>query len=102
MKGDETCAHAFTLDRFSLDNYVRLDSAALRALHLLPGPDDTNRHQSVYGVLNRCRTPQGQRLLSQWIRQPLTDVTQISKFFILLFLFTLNRSNYTYIKMQFS
>ncbi|CAH8593813.1 unnamed protein product [Schistosoma turkestanicum] len=71
--------HAFTLETFSLENHVRLDSAASRALHLLPGPNDTNKFHSVYGVLNNCRTAQGQRLLAQWLRQPLIDKSKIEE-----------------------
>lgn len=36
-----------------------------------------NQYHSVYGVLNHCRTAQGQRLLAQWLRQPLTDISMI-------------------------
>ncbi|CAH8492526.1 unnamed protein product [Dicrocoelium dendriticum] len=79
LKADESNACAFKLEPFSLENYVRLDTAALGALHLLPGPDDRNRYQSVYGVLNYCRTPQGQRLLAQRLRQPLTDTNKINE-----------------------
>ncbi|KER30558.1 hypothetical protein T265_03039 [Opisthorchis viverrini] len=79
LKADDSNAGVFSLEPFSLDNFVRLDSAATRALHLLPGPDDKNRYQSVYGVLNNCRTQQGQRLLAQWLRQPLTDVNKINE-----------------------
>ncbi|KAF6778148.1 hypothetical protein AHF37_02101 [Paragonimus kellicotti] len=79
LKADESNAAAFSLHLFNLDNFVRLDSAATRALHLLPGPDDKHRYQSVFGVLNNCRTPQGQRLLGQWLRQPLTDINKIDE-----------------------
>ncbi|CAH8632462.1 unnamed protein product [Schistosoma curassoni] len=75
----DTNRHVFTLETFSLENHVRLDSAASRALHLLPGPDDKNKFHSVYGALNNCRTAQGQRLLAQWLRQPLIDKSKIEE-----------------------
>ncbi|VDD83659.1 unnamed protein product [Mesocestoides corti] len=79
LNSNESLAHNFTISQFSLENHVRLDSAALNALHLLPSSDAVNKYQSVYGVLNHCRTPQGQRLLAEWLRQPLTDIARINE-----------------------
>lgn len=50
----------------------------MRALNILPKPG-TNinspayRWQSILGVLDRCRTPQGHRLMAQWVKQPLRN-----------------------------
>lgn len=33
---------------------------------------------SVFNVLNKCQTNQGQKLLFSWIHQPLTDINKIS------------------------
>ncbi|VDK40903.1 unnamed protein product [Taenia asiatica] len=80
LQSNETLAHTFTISSFSLENHVRLDSAALNALHLLPTSSGSGgRYDSVYGVLNHCRTLQGQRLLAQWLRQPLTDAARINE-----------------------
>ncbi|XP_018644368.1 hypothetical protein Smp_169120, partial [Schistosoma mansoni] len=38
-----------------------------------------NKFHSVYGTLNNCRTAQGQRLLAQWLRQPLIDKSKIEE-----------------------
>ena len=67
------------MTNIDLSKYVRLDSACLKALNILPQIQETNKQQSVYGLLNKCRTPQGQRLLNQWIKQPLLDKNLIGK-----------------------
>ncbi|KAL3310647.1 MutS-like protein, partial [Cichlidogyrus casuarinus] len=84
LKTDSSLDRCFTLKRLYLDLYMKLDGSAIKALHLLPSPEDMSKSHSLYGVLNRCRTPQGQRLLAQWTRQPLTDPIKISKFRICL------------------
>ncbi len=57
---------------------MRLDSTAVMALNLDPQPNDT-RLMYLSGLLNKCCTPQGQRLLGQWIKQPLLDKNKIGK-----------------------
>lgn len=58
-----------------------MDAAAVRALNLLPGPgsNSLNKHHSVLGLLDRCRTPQGHRLLAQWVKQPLRDLNAVTE-----------------------
>ncbi|ETO22759.1 MutS like protein [Reticulomyxa filosa] len=34
---------------------------------------------SLFGLLNKCQTPMGSRLLSSWIRQPLVDIEKIKR-----------------------
>lgn len=59
---------------------MRLDASALTALNLMPGPQDgSQKSMSLYGLLNKCKTAQGSRLLMQWLKQPLLSVEEISK-----------------------
>ncbi len=66
-----------------MNNYLKLDSGAFRSLNLLPTyrgdqiQSSNNKSHSVYGVLNKCCTSQGARLLTQWIKQPLVDINKI-------------------------
>ena len=70
----------FKLSAFDLSQYMKLDSSAVRALNLMPNAaEGGNKCQSIYGLLNKCRTGAGQRMLQQWIKQPLIDINIIGK-----------------------
>jgi DNA mismatch repair protein MSH2 len=76
---------------------MRLDTAAVRALNLMPPAGQESKQRiltntkrltfiidnaaamSVFGLLKRCRTAQGTRLLAQWLMQPLLDIKEIGK-----------------------
>ncbi|XP_063233573.1 DNA mismatch repair protein Msh2 [Bacillus rossius redtenbacheri] len=80
----ELVSDASSLGQYSLSvldwsRYVHMDAAAVRALSLLPPPGATaaNAHHSLLGLLDRCRTPQGHRLLAQWLKQPLRDANAV-------------------------
>jgi DNA mismatch repair protein MSH2 len=49
----------------SLSKYMKMDSLGAAAIHLLPKADDPSPYASLYGVLNRCRTKVGARLLDR-------------------------------------
>lgn len=80
LSGNESNFNQFKLSTFDIHRYVRLDSAAISALNLFPIPNkQTSKHTSVLGVLDKCCTPQGHRLLSQWLKQPLRDLNLINE-----------------------
>ncbi|KAI8911820.1 DNA mismatch repair protein MutS [Gorgonomyces haynaldii] len=74
---DETNHHGYTLQKANLQ-FMKLDAAAVLALNLKALPrDGNNKTMNLFGLLDQCKTQQGSRLLSQWIRQPLLDIRQI-------------------------
>ncbi|XP_030761856.1 DNA mismatch repair protein Msh2 isoform X2 [Sitophilus oryzae] len=87
LTGSESNFNQYRLGKLDVQRYVRLDNAALYALNAFPGTNEiTNvvrssipKSHSLFGILNCCVTPQGGRLLEQWIKQPLKDITLIEE-----------------------
>ena len=62
----------YALALYDTGRYMRLDSAAQRALNVLRSRTDANDNFSLYGLLNRTRTAMGKRLLKARSRQGFT------------------------------
>ncbi|KAK1923021.1 putative DNA mismatch repair protein MSH2 [Papiliotrema laurentii] len=71
----------FRLRKYDLSQFMRLDASALKALSLMPNPLEGGggRNMSVYGLLDKCKTSQGKRLLGRWLKQPLVNLHEITK-----------------------
>ncbi|XP_019439430.1 PREDICTED: DNA mismatch repair protein MSH2 [Lupinus angustifolius] len=79
LLADESNYGNYTLRRYNLDNYMRLDSAAMAALNVLESKTDANKNFSLFGLMNRtCTVGMGKRLLHMWLKQPLVDVIEIN------------------------
>ncbi|XP_062158477.1 DNA mismatch repair protein MSH2-like [Alnus glutinosa] len=76
---DESNYGNYTICRYNLDSYMRLDFAAMRALNVLESKTDANKNFSLFGLMNRtCTAGMGKRLLHMWLKQPLLDVKEIN------------------------
>nr|GMC74063.1 DNA mismatch repair protein MSH2 [Ipomoea batatas] len=79
LLADENNYGNYTIRRYDLDSYMKLDSAAMRALNVLESKSDANKNFSLFGLMNRtCTAGMGKRLLHMWLKQPLLDVNEIN------------------------
>ena len=76
---DESNFGNYHLYQHDLSQFMKLDASAVRALNLMPGPRDGSKNMSLYGLLNKCKTSSGTRLLGQWLKQPLMSLEEIEK-----------------------
>lgn len=89
LTGNSSNFNQYRLKKVNAQRYVRIDNAALYALNILPKPTfnsegapvftQTAKSYSLSGILNRCVTSQGKRLLEQWIKQPQKDLNLINE-----------------------
>ncbi|KAL4282245.1 hypothetical protein GQ457_03G012940 [Hibiscus cannabinus] len=79
LLADEDNHGNYCILRYNLGSYMRLDSAAMRALNVLESKTDANKNFSLFGLMNRtCTAGMGKRLLHMWLKQPLLDVSEIN------------------------
>ena len=94
VKGKEELRGQFTLVPYSLSLHMRLDAAALRALHVVDSRAEggggagggggvspynpLSKAFSLLGLMDKtCSAGLGRRLLVRWLKQPLVDVGDI-------------------------
>ncbi|KAH8097021.1 DNA mismatch repair protein [Cristinia sonorae] len=72
---------SFTIRTHDLSQFMRLDASALRALNLVeaPGSVNSSKNTTLFGLLNKCKTAQGSRMLGSWLKQPLVNLHEIRK-----------------------
>ncbi|KAL7268791.1 MSH2 protein [Rhizina undulata] len=79
LMSDDLNFGQYQLYQHDLAQYMKLDASALKALNLMPGPRDGSKNMSLYGLLNKCKTALGTRLLAQWLKQPLMSLEEIER-----------------------
>merc|ERR1712073_197778 len=73
----DSAQNQFSLKKYALSQYLRLDVAALKSLNVFPQQSGvesgvSGSAGSLYGLLNQTRTQIGARLLKKWLKQPTT------------------------------
>ncbi|CAI5759568.1 unnamed protein product [Candida verbasci] len=67
----------FTINQYNLSEFMKLDSSTMKALNIFP-EFKSNSINSIF-ELYKCKTNAGSRLLSQWLKQPLTKLQDIKQ-----------------------
>ncbi|GAB2226312.1 hypothetical protein Drorol1_Dr00022114 [Drosera rotundifolia] len=79
LLSDSSNHKKYIVKQYNLDSYMRLDSAAMKALNVLESKTDANKNFSLFGLMNRtCTAGMGKRMLHMWLKQPLLDVSEIN------------------------
>ncbi|KLO12951.1 DNA mismatch repair protein MSH2 [Schizopora paradoxa] len=79
LLSDASNHNAYSLKTHDLSRYMRLDASALRALGLIGDGMTSGKNTTLHGLLNKCKTAQGTRLLGSWLKQPLVNLHEIVK-----------------------
>ncbi|XP_063990837.1 DNA mismatch repair protein Msh2 isoform X2 [Diachasmimorpha longicaudata] len=83
LTSDASSIGQFSVKHLERSRYLKLDSAVIKALNIDPPPGSSGlvggAVTSVLALLDKCRTPQGHRLIAQWVRQPLKDLALIKE-----------------------
>lgn len=76
---DDSNFGKFTLKNHIMNQFMKLDSSAVKSLNLFPISKTTNgaKNSNIFDLLNHCKSVGGVRLLHQWIKQPLIDIDEI-------------------------
>ncbi|MCS7236940.1 MAG: DNA mismatch repair protein MutS [Thermoguttaceae bacterium] len=70
--------HIDRLLPFRLGQCLEIDPASRHSLEIIRTAREGRREGSLLGVLDRCVTPMGSRLLAEWLSSPLVDVKAIN------------------------
>ena len=63
---------------FQQNDFVEVDSATWRSLEISQTIRTGQRDGSLFGVMDRCQTPMGSRMLGEWLANPLNDLAAIN------------------------
>ncbi len=69
--------HLTSIETYSLENYLIIDDTSCRNLELLNSLSTGSRQGTLIGIIDRCVTSMGGRLLKTWLRYPLKNIDEI-------------------------
>ncbi len=69
----------FNIQEYNSYNYLMLDTTTLRNLEIFKNLVDNTTRGTLIEVLNKTKTPMGNRLLKKWIQKPLINLQQIEE-----------------------
>jgi len=75
----ESLRHFTTISVHSEDSFMGLDQTTVRNLELFEPMMSGEHHSSLLDVINKTKTAMGSRLLRNWLRNPLTEISEIEK-----------------------
>jgi len=85
IRSNENDQGCYEICKADLQSHLAMDRTAMDCINLLPpkhkgissdmGGNQSNN--SIYGILNHCKTKMGMRTLEVWIRQPCVDLDTI-------------------------
>lgn len=80
LLSDDANYGKYDLRSHRLEQFMKLDSSAVKALNLFAtGKNSSVKNSNLFDLLNHCKSIAGSRLLHQWIKQPLLDHSQIKQ-----------------------
>ncbi len=71
--------HMTFIHAFDMQNRLFLDASSLRHLEITRNLRDGGTKGTLFSVLNETKTPMGNRLLKQWVENPLLHIPDIEK-----------------------
>jgi len=72
---------------YNLDDYLFMDSSCIRNLELTENLYDRTQKNTLLDVIDKTQTPQGARLLRNWLLKPLKDVKEINNRLLIVEIF---------------
>jgi DNA mismatch repair protein MutS len=72
---------------YNLDDYLFMDSSCIRNLELIENLYDRTQKNTLLDVIDKTQTPQGARLLRNWLLKPLKDVKEINNRLLIVEIF---------------